>query len=144
MPAAAEVVCDASVVLKWFHAEGEDEVAESRALLDLQASGTIALLVLDLTAYEVGNALVRGVGAPASAAQAVLEALALVCPPVTPNAIEVAAALLLAERHGLTLYDAAYAAVAHSRDARLATMDRRLLGAGLGIRPSEILRGRPT
>jgi predicted nucleic acid-binding protein len=142
MPGAAEVICDASVVLKWFHAEGEDEVGESRALLDLQTSGAIALLVLDLTAHEVGNALVRGIGVPASAAQAVLEALALACESVAPSAGEIAHALSLTERHDLTLYDAVYAAVAESRHAELATLDRALLEAGLGRRPSELVVGR--
>ena len=52
---------------------------------------------------------------------------------------ELADALALAELHGLTVYDAAYASVARSRHARLATLDRLLLGAGLGERPSEIV-----
>jgi len=133
---AAELICDASVVLKWFHSEGEEEVGESRALLDLHRSGAVGLLVLDLTAYEVANALIRGMGVPSGAARAVLEALALVCPAVTPTPAELSDALALAEGHDLTLYDAAYAAVARGRGARLITMDRRLLEAGLGIRPS--------
>ena len=141
MPPAIEVVCDASVVLKWFHAKGEEEVGESRTLLDLHTSGTIALSVLDLTAYEVGNALVRGVGAPASAAQIALETLALICPRLAPTTADLADALTLAERHGLTVYDAAYAAMARNRGARLVTLDRRLLDAGLGVRPSEMVQG---
>jgi predicted nucleic acid-binding protein len=139
MPPVVEVICDASVVLKWFHAEGEAEVEESRALLDLHRSRTVALSVLDLTAYEVGNALVRGLGASAAQARVVLEALDVVCPGLSVTLPELADALTLAERHGLTLYDAAYAAVARSRDARLATLDRLLLAAGLGDRPSEIV-----
>lgn len=46
----------------------------------------------------------------------------------------------LAERHDLTLYDAAYAAVAQSRSAELVTLDRALLDAKLGSRPSEVVR----
>lgn len=133
-----EVVCDASVVLKWFHAEGEEEVGESRALLDLRRSGSVELLVLDLTAYEVGNALIRGVGVSAAQAQPVLEAIDVVSTRVAPSLAELSAALGLAEDFGLTVYDAAYAAVARSRNARLCTLDRRLLASGLGIRPSEI------
>ena len=48
-------------------------------------------------------------------------------------------AATLAERHGLTLYDAAYAAVARARGAELATLDQALLRSGLGRRPSAIL-----
>jgi predicted nucleic acid-binding protein len=134
-----DVLCDASVVLKWFHAEGEGEVGESRALLDLHRSRAVALSVLDLTAYEAGNALVRGMGVPAAQSRIVLEALDVICPRLAATPPELAEALTLADRHNLTVYDAAYAAVAQSRNALLATMDRSLLAAGLGSRPSEIV-----
>ncbi len=136
---AIDILCDASVVLKWFHAEGEEEVGESRALLDLHRSRAVALSVLDLTAYEAGNALIRGMGVPAAQSRIVLEALDAICPRLAATPPELAEALALAERHNLTVYDAAYAAVAHSRGALLATMDRPLLAAGLGSRPSEIV-----
>lgn len=139
--AATAVVADASVALKWFHAEGEEEVEPARELLRRHGQRILALTVLDLTAYEVGNALLRG-GARVPAAQVgvVLEALAELCPRWLLTAHELVDAAELAERHHLTLYDAAYAAAARSRGARLATMDRRLLRTGLGQRPSVILR----
>jgi predicted nucleic acid-binding protein len=46
----------------------------------------------------------------------------------------------LASEHGLTFYDAAYAAAARSRTGLLATFDRRLLSAGLGLRQSAVLQ----
>ena len=61
-----DVVSDASVALKWFHAEGEEEVEASRALLEHYGRQAIALQVLDLTPYEVGNALLRGRAAVAA------------------------------------------------------------------------------
>lgn len=143
MSAVVDVICDASVVLKWFHAEGEAEVGESRALLDLHRSRRAALSILDLTLYEVGNALVRGMRVPAARAQVVLEGLDAICPRLAITTSEAADALALAERHGLTVYDASYAAVARSRHARLATLDRLLLDAGLGERPSEIMSRPP-
>jgi predicted nucleic acid-binding protein len=136
MPAIS-VVSDANVVLKWFHSEGEEEVEPARALLDAHKERTVALSVLDLTAYEVGNALMRGrAGASAEQAATVIEALAEVCPAIRPSPEEMRVASQLAERHDLTLYDAAYAAVAQSRSAELVTLDRALLGANLGSRPS--------
>ena len=45
----------------------------------------------------------------------------------------------LAELHDLTLYDAAYAAVARASGAELVTLDRALLQSGLGRRPSEVI-----
>jgi predicted nucleic acid-binding protein len=142
MPPAADVLCDASVVLKWFHSEGEEEVEASRALLDLHRSHDMALSVLDLTAYEVGNALLQGVGVGAEKVTAVLDALDVICPRLALTPTELSDAAHLAEGHRLTMYDAAYAAAAKARHAELATLDRALLQAGLGRRPSEILAGR--
>ncbi len=137
---AIDVVSDANVVLKWFHADGEEEVPEARALVTAHQARTVALHVLDLTAYEVGNALLRGrAKATASQVATVLEALAEICPALRPDTDELRLAAELADRHDLTLYDAAYAAVAESRGATLATLDRALLRAGLGRRPSELV-----
>jgi len=139
--AATAVVADASVALKWFHAEGEEEVEQARELLRRHGQRIVALAVLDLTAYEVGNALLRGgPGVAATHVGVVLEALAELCPRWSLTAQELGDAVGLAERHHLTLYNAAYAAAARSRGARLATMDRRLLRTGLGQRPSVLLR----
>jgi predicted nucleic acid-binding protein len=135
-----DVVSDANVALKWFRTEGEEEVGPSRALLEAHRSRTVALAVLDLTAYEIGNALLRG-RARATAAQVVtvLEALSHICPAIAPRPDELRLAIELAERHGLTAYDASYAAVAQHRGATLVTLDGDLLKAGLGRRPSELV-----
>jgi len=138
--ASTDVVSDASVALKWFHAEGEEEVEAARDLLDRYRKRTMALSVLDLTAYEVGNALLRGrAKVPAARVAVVLEALDQLCPRLSLTAAELSDAANLAEEYDLTLYDAAYAAAARSRGARLATMDRALLRSGLGERPSEVV-----
>lgn len=141
---AIEVVSDASVVLKWFHAEGEQEVEPARALLTGQRERTVALHVLDLTPYELGNALLRGrLGVSAERVAAVLDALGEICPRITPTREELGEAAALAEEHALTLYHAAYAAVARSRDAQLVTLDGELLRAGLGRRPSDLVAELP-
>jgi predicted nucleic acid-binding protein len=147
MPAtpAIDVVSDANVVLKWFHAEGEEEVEPARALLAGHRDRTISLSVLDLTPYELGNALLRGrLGVSAERAATVLEALAELCPAIAPDVDDMRAAASLAEQHDLTLYDAAYAAVARRRGARLATLDAEILEAGLGHRPSELIEDGPS
>lgn len=146
MPAtrAIDVVSDADVALKWFHAEGEEEVEPARALLAGQRERTVALRMLDLTPYEVGNALLRG--RPEIAAgrvAAVLAALAELCPAIAPSADDLAEAARLAEQHDLTLYDAAHAAVARRRGAELATLDRALLRADLGRKPSDLVAQLP-
>ena len=139
--ASIDVVCDASVVLKWFHAEGEEEVDASRELLELHRRRAAALSVLDLTAYEIGNALLRGhLHVEPAQVITVLQALAVICPRITLSDGELSDAVTIAHRHDLTLYDAAYAVAAAARHARMATLDRALLGAGLGLRPSDIVR----
>jgi predicted nucleic acid-binding protein len=139
MPAIS-VVSDANVVLKWFHSKDEDEVEPARALLDAHKERAVALSVLDLTVYEVGNALMRGrAGANAEQAATVIEALVEICPAIRPSPEEMKAASRLAESHKLTLCDAAYAAVAQSRSAELVTLDRALLDAKLGRRPRELV-----
>src|SRR6266508_1786239 len=100
-----DVVSDASVVLKWFHADGEEEVEPARALLDHYGRQEIALLILDLTPYEVGNALLRGrAHVDAARVAVVLAALADLCPQISPTAEELGSAAALTEQHGLTLY----------------------------------------
>jgi len=137
---AIRVVSDANVVLKWFRSEGEEEVEAARALLEAHRERTASLSVLDLTVYEVGNALMRGqAGVSAVEAATVIEALIEICPCIRPTPEEMRVASQLAERHELTLYDAAYAAVAQGRSAELATLDRALLSAKLGSRPSELV-----
>jgi predicted nucleic acid-binding protein len=135
------VVSDANVVLKWFRSEGEEEVEAARALLEAHRERTISLSVLDLTVYEVGNALMRGqAGVSAERAATVIEALVEICPAIRPSPEEMRGASELAERHDLTLYDASYAAVAQGRSAALVTLDRALLDAELGSRPSELVQ----
>ena len=134
------VVSDTSVVYQWFHTEGETGVEASRALVRLFGERSISLSVLDLTRYELGNIILRGrLGATAEQAVATVDLLAGMCPVITPTATDLRHAARLAETHRLTFYDATYAAVARSRGARLATLDKALLTAGLGHRPSEIV-----
>jgi len=139
MPPTA-VVSDASVVLKWFHESGEEDVEHARALLEAYADERIALVVLDLTTYEVGNALLRGpADATPDSLATVLEALGDLCPHISLEPAERRLAADLAKHHRLTFYDAAYAAAAQSRTGLLATFDRQLLSAGLGLHPSSVL-----
>lgn len=136
-----DVVCDTSVVLKWFHHEGEQEVAEARTLLAAHQSGLLTAWILDLTLYELGNVLLRSLGWLAADVAAQLDDLSAICSALTPSATELRLTVHLAAEHTLTFYDAAYAAAARSRGAELATADRVLLEAGLGASPRAIAAG---
>lgn len=134
-----DVVCDASVVLKWFHEENEPEVEQALAIASAHRRGHVNALILDLTLHELGNVLLGSIGLAASAVAAQLDDLAELCPVVAPAAAERHLAAQLAERHRLTFYDALYAATAELRTASLATTDRKLLRAGLGETPTSLV-----
>lgn len=118
-----EVVLDASVVLKWFHAEGERNVAAARALRRRFESGELRVLAPPLLWLELVNVAARRWRFD----QRRLERLAgtleeLGFQPVEPELVAVAR---WAAR-GLTAYDAAYVAVAEQSGAELITDDEQI------------------
>lgn len=130
------VVCDASVVIPWFHAEGESQVAESRAIAAARGS-SVVIRGPDLLRWEVGNVLLRKMGVGADRAQAVLDRLHVITgPPVLLDAEVIGDAVRLAATHGLSLYDASYWALARATGSVLVTLDGELLAAGAGVTPA--------
>lgn len=127
-----DVVCDASVVLKWFHDEGELDVEEARKLLGAHRANAITAWILDLTLYELGNVMLRALRWTAADVAAQLDDLRAICGVLMPGAGELRLAAELAEAHDLTFSDAVYAAAARSRGAVLVTADQALLNAGAG------------
>ncbi|MDO8914910.1 MAG: type II toxin-antitoxin system VapC family toxin [Coriobacteriia bacterium] len=131
-PAPAILVIDSSVAVKWFLPEGEADGERAWALLESHLAERIRLAAPDHLRLEVLNALRhRGFNAQTirRAADA-LDGFHLVWHPVSASLA--VAACDIAARHGLTLYDAAYAALAVALDAELVTADRRLAGSGAG------------
>lgn len=119
------VVIDSSVVVAIVANEPEGPAAA--ATLARWASGSVAAIVPAHFWLEVSNALLIGqrwTGADVLAAMHSVDRLEL-------KTIEIDRVLLLstldlAERHGLTTYDAAYLAVAESTDGSLMTLDKAL------------------
>jgi predicted nucleic acid-binding protein len=58
--------------------------------------------------------------------------------PLVPTAAERGEAHRLAEEHGLSVYDATYAAVAQQRRLMLLSGDRTLVDAGLATAPADV------
>ena len=122
---AVRLVVDSSVAVKWFVSEGEAGVDEALALKEQHATGARILAAPSHVILEVLNALrSRGLG------QSELEDAAnrllgthLDLAPVETLAYRAAA---ISTQHGLTVYDAAFVALAESLDAELVTADRRL------------------
>ena len=135
------MLVDTSVVIKWFHTQGESEVAEARLIRDANQRGDLDARVIDLALYEVGNVLLRRLGWPAADVADQLDDLVAICgtPLVTtPAWLRDAAALGAA--HQLTFYDAAWAASARGLSIQLISGDSKLLGASLAESPTTTVR----
>lgn len=131
------LLIDTSVLIKWFHAEGEAELAESRALRDAHISGDADAHMLDLAVYEVGNVLVRALDwEPAQVADQLDDLQTILGPPLLMTQDWLRHAAHLAHLHALTFYDASWAATAKMLNMTLVSADRQLLAAGLAESPA--------
>lgn len=134
-----DVICDASIVLKWLHDRGESEVTEARKLLAAHRSGRVTVSFLDLTFYEIGNVLARSLGWSADDIADQLDDLESICNVVIkPGRDERRAAAHLATRHSLSFYDSTYVAAAKNRSSELVTADQELLDKELGVSVTEL------
>ena len=125
-------VVDASVVAGWLL--GETSSPASRQALEQHLVGEEPLVAPELLQYEIGNALVAGARLPADLARQAyqhFEALEIRTYSLGPS--EYDAAISLAAKHRLTVYDAAYVALARALDCRLITADRKLARALAGL-----------
>lgn len=129
---------DTSVVLKWVHEAGESQVDEARRLLDAHRTGAARLLLLDLALYEFGNVLLRRLGLPAATVSEQLDLIHRLCGPVVhPAPSWHDAAATLGEQHGLSFYDASWAAAAQALDCPLISADSALVSAALAVSPAD-------
>jgi predicted nucleic acid-binding protein len=123
------LVIDSSVAVKWFLAEGEADVGKALELLSEHRSGAVLLCAPAHLLLEVLNALRFRGSSPveiATAAQALLRARL----ELTPVEELASRAAELACKHDLTVYDAAFAALAERLGAFLVTADRRVARSG--------------
>ena len=56
------LIDNTSVLIKWFHSDGERELEQARALRSAHVTGELDAHMLDLASYEVGNVLTRADG----------------------------------------------------------------------------------
>lgn len=131
------LLVDTSVVFKWFHASGESELAAARALRDAHVRAELYAHILDLGVYEVGNVLARALKwTSADVAGQLDDLIAILGPPLAMAHSWLRDAASLAERHGLTFYDASWSAAARALDVALVSADRVLIAAGLAESPT--------
>ncbi len=125
-----EAVLDASVVLKWFHSEGERRVEVARGLRARYEAGDLRVLAPQLLWLELLNVAARRWGWP----QPQLEELAVTLEQLGFELLEpelVSVARWAA--NGLTAYDAAYVAVAEQAGAQLITDDEQIVAVAPGV-----------
>jgi predicted nucleic acid-binding protein len=130
------LLLDASVLLAAFDPE-DDHYEPARALLE---DDKVTLATLDLARYEVANVAVRGWRAPESVAPllAVIERLADDGGVLSSTDTLLTKAAELAERHTISVYDAAYVAAADEGGHRLVSCDERdLVSKGLAQLPAK-------
>lgn len=135
----SRLLVDTSVLVKWFHAAGEDELSESRAIRTAHLSGEVTAHILDLAMYEVGNVLVRALQWPAHDVADQLDDLRAICgTPLVVTADWLRDAASLATSNSLSFYDAVWAAAARGLSIPLVSADRSLVNAGLAESPTMI------
>jgi predicted nucleic acid-binding protein len=131
------LLVDTSVLVKWFHSDGESELAEARSIRDATKDGEIQARVIDLALYEMGNVLLCALRWNPSDIADQLDDLVVICGPPLAMAPEwFRRAAVVGETHQLTYYDAAWAAAAEALSVSLVSADTRLLAAGLAESPT--------
>lgn len=131
------VVVDTSVIVKWFHAENEAEVGESRAILAAHRDEILTAHILDLGIYEFADVLLRALHWSADDTADQIDDLMVICgPPLALAPQWRREAATLAHLHRLTFYDALFVAAARALGAPLISMDRQLLAADLAETPA--------
>jgi predicted nucleic acid-binding protein len=129
------LLLDASVLLAAFDSE-DDHHEPARALLEGEET---SLATLDLARYEVTNVAVRAWRTPESVASllAAVDRLADDGGVLASTGTLLARAAVVAERHAISVYDAAYAAAAGEGGHRLVSCDERdLVSKGLAVLPA--------
>lgn len=131
-------VLDASVLVKWF--VEEPDTRQALSLKGAYLEGACEVASLDFALLEVANALQRSKGFSATEIKRCcdeLYALDLDLVALLPDLVHTA--VDLAARWNLTVYDAAYLALAKELDAQLITADRALHTTAASLRRSTLL-----
>jgi len=126
-PVRSVVVLDTSVLVKWFRS-GEPLAAEASAFRQAYYEDRLNIVAPDLIPYELANALRYSSNAGQEESTRAMESLyALGIEIVPATAARIARALALAYQHDLTVYDAAFVALAEELGADFITADEKLL-----------------
>ena len=120
-----KTVVDASVVLKWFIG-GETFSSEAEKVLKRHIEGETFLYAPDLLMYEIGNTLHFRQISPEAVKRAFHDLSDFQIHMEKATNILLLNAIRLAKLYEITVYDAAYAALAEMLGADLVTADNKL------------------
>jgi len=124
------VVVDASVAVKWYLPELEEDLAaQAVALLDRYERKEMSFVVPDLFYTEIANAIWKAVRVGRVARAFGDRALVLLTQrefPTVPSLKLLDTAFPIAMNHGRTVYDSLYVALAVQTKTQLITADERL------------------
>lgn len=129
------LLLDASVILAAFDREDASHVAASALLADDE----VTLATLDLARYEVTNVAVRAWRAPGAVAKllSAIDRIAEDGGVLDATSPLISRAAELADRHAISVYDAAYVAAAESGRALVSCDARDLVSKGLAAMPAD-------
>lgn len=134
------LLVDTSVLIKWFHSEGEDELPPARALRSAHVAEELQAHILDLAIYEVGNVLIKTLHWEAADVADQLDDLhTILGPPLIMTADWRRRAATLANTYRLSFYAACWAATAAELSMPLVSADRQLLATGLAESAGDIV-----
>jgi predicted nucleic acid-binding protein len=130
------LLVDTSVLIKWFHSEGESELTEARAIRDATRRAEVESRVIDLAIYEMGNVLLRGLSWRGRAVADQLDDLVIICgSPLAMAKTWFRQAAVIGTAHELTFYDACWVAASQALGVSLVSADTQLIDAGLAESP---------
>lgn len=122
-------VVDTSVILQWFHKNGELHTKEAGNILDDLKSGKIEVSTPDILPLELLNALIKGKGLSPDEANRTLNDLFEMPIKIIEVSLPVLelAAILMAQ-YNLASYDAYFLALAQYENCRLISDDQKAHG----------------
>ena len=119
------VVLDASIIIKWFQKEREENLLEAEDLLQKHKLEIISIHVPSLLMYELYNNLVRK---NKTLIEPILEFLTTTQLTEKPlNNVSILSSAMLAQKYLISFYDASYISLAKELNCDLITADNKLV-----------------
>lgn len=129
-----EFIIDASVAVKWFSQKDEADLEKAVELQRMHMARECSLAAPELIVYEVANALRHNRNlSSADVKLAIASMVALQMELLSDESGYLATAVDLAYEKGLTIYDAAYVALAIERKSIFISADGKMLGKLAGL-----------